>query len=85
MNLLDPYEVVHFSRDHSCPDRWLVSVYRSRDRIPILLVESFTVEAASSFFADQLWCTTEPGQDFLWNDYPKIFRRVLESYAIPKL
>jgi hypothetical protein len=77
----DPYELVHFALNQRCPARWDVTVYRTRDSVPVEVLEAFALDGEISFFVDHLWCDTGPGQDFLWNDYPTDFRSVLRKYA----
>jgi hypothetical protein len=77
----NPYELVHFALNQHCPTRWDVTVYRNRDNAPLDVLETFALEGEISFFVDDLWCDTGPGQDFLWNDYPPDFRKVLRRYS----
>jgi hypothetical protein len=76
----DPYELVHFALNQDCLSRWDVTVYLTKDSVPVNILESFALKGDITFFVDHLWCDTGPGQNFLWNDYPADFLKVLRKY-----
>lgn len=77
----DRYALVHFSRDPHTATSWDVAVYRTKNSTLIDVLETTTLDCKKPFFANQLWCDTGPGQDFLWKDYPLVFQELLRKYS----
>ena len=75
--LQDEYELIRFTRDSQHTSRWNVTRFRSINGLRIQIGSSCAISNNEDFMADEYWCDTGPGQEFLWRDCPKIFQAFL--------
>lgn len=74
------YQLVRFARDNQQAGHWNVTRFRLMNGQRIQTGRTCTINTHEDFMADEYWCDTGPGQEFLWRDCPKAFQAFLNDF-----